>query len=591
MTTKYLFSAVLLCAASLCANAATIKDAGGWLESAYVEWNIDDASAAYNVYVSEATADRWTRLDNELVRSYGSYGRADALGLSAGNYRMKVVPVSGGKENSEAAIVTEPLTVKPHDRSGFAHKGRDNSGLLEGVGAYKNDGTLKDEAIVLYITAQNSKTLTVTWPYTTDKTKTYTGFQTILDGYRKCRNMGGMTRPLCVRIIGTISKGNLDNSLTPQGLAVKGEADYSELPLTIEGVGNDATFYKFGMQVSQCQGVEIRNLGILLAIDDCVELNKHNSHIWVHNMDLFYGQTGSEADKVKGDGAIDIKYSSDCTVAYNHFWDCGKCCLIDPSASYGTDMPADRLTYHHNWFDHSDQRLPRCRHGKAFHVYNNYYDGNGLYGVGLASNACAFVESNWFRNCKYPVINSTSGTDRKLIDSKASKKGLLSGEASGACKFFDNHVEGATSFITQHNATTAHSIDAYEVTTREETIGEGYSNFDTDAAVMYQYSPTPLAEVPDLVTGQYGAGRCQKGDFSWTFDNSVEDTNCELIAPLKSALEQYTPALKSYTFSGATAINRPTTNGSTNATTIKRLDNNKVIIETHGNRYNLLGQK
>ena len=40
-------------------------------------------------------------------------------------------------------------------------------------------------------------------------------------------------------------------------------------------------------------------------------------------------------------------------------------------------------------------------------------------------------------------------------------------------------------------------------------------------------TPTPVAteNVVAHVTGQYGAGRCQKGDFSWTFDNAAEDDN------------------------------------------------------------------
>ena len=546
----------------------TVRNAAGWLETAWVEWALLPGASSYNVYVGETGSASWTRLDTELVRNYGTYGRADALGLKAGTYRLKVVPVINGKEAEGEATVAEPLYVKAHDRTGYAHFGRDLSGLYEGVGAYRNDGTLKDDAIVVYVTAETAKTVTVTWPYTATSTKTYTGFYSIVEGYRKCIYAGGMKRPLVIRLIGTVKVSDMDRTRFGQGLDIKGEKDYTEFPFTLEGVGNDAALYGLGVQFSQVTGAEMRNIGILLCKDDGIELNKHNSHIWLHNLDLFYGQVGSDADQVKGDGAIDIKYSSYCTVAYNHFFDNGKCCLIDPSKSYGSETPADFLTYHHNWFDHADSRLPRCRHGKAFHVYNNYYDGNGEYGVGLASNACAFVEANWFRACRYPVINSGQGTDKNLVDAKLSTKGLLSGEDGGVCKFWNNHVEGAESFITQRDDHNANLYDAYAVASRDEKIPETvkalkaelvktpttYSNFDTDEGMIYPSEPDSPEDVPSLLMGEYGAGRCQKGDFQWHFDNASEDGNKDVIPELREALENYRSSLVGFFSGTATGI-------------------------------------
>ncbi|MDE6484735.1 MAG: pectate lyase [Duncaniella sp.] len=539
---------------SLAVNAQIIlKDAGGWLETAWAEWYALPGVKAYNAYVDNPATGEWTRLDDELVRSYGDYGRVDALGLKEGTYSIKIVPVMDGVEDDSQSCIAGNLEVRAHDRNGYAHFGRDTSGLYEGVGAYKNDGTLKDDAIVLYVSAENAKTITVSWQYSPTSVKTYTGFYGIIEGYRKCLANGGMKRPLVIRLIGTVTADDMDKLRFGQGLDIKGEKEYSEFPFTLEGVGNDAAIYGFGVQFSQVTGAEMRNIGIILCKDDAVELNKHNSHVWVHNMDIFYGQVGSDADQVKGDGSIDIKYSSYCTVAYNHFFDNGKCCLIDPSKSYGSETPADFLTYHHNWFDHADSRLPRCRHGKAFHVYNNYYDGNGEYGVGLASNACAFVEGNYFRNCRYPVINSGQGTDKNLVDAKTSKKGLLSGEDGGVCKFWDNHVEGAKSFITQKDSYGSNLYDAYMVDSRDEVIPESvkalkaelvktpttYSNFDTTPGMIYTCQPDDPETVPSTVTGTYGAGRCQKGDFSWKFDNATEDANTNVIAELKNALVDY----------------------------------------------------
>lgn len=579
--------------------AVTIQSAEGWLETAWVEWTNMSSAQAYNVYVRPAGQNSWTKLDNELVRNYGTYGRADALGLKAGYYQLKVVPVNAsGTELTSEASTTENLEVRAHNRQGYAHFGRPTSGWLEGVGAYKNDGTLKDNAIVLYITSKNAKSVTLTLPKLSTNGKisdmTYTGIQDILDGYRKCTYSGSLERPLCIRVVGTVKNGDTDKFLSSQGIMVKAEAPVTEYPVTIEGVGNDACFYNFGMQVSNCVGTEIRNLGIMLCLDDGIEVSRENSHIWIHNMDIFYGEGGS-GDKVKGDGAIDIKASTHCMVSDNHYFDCGKCCLIDAKAALEDNEKidyADYLTYCGNWFDHSDQRLPRCRHGHAIHVYNNYYDGNGLYGIGLASASCVLAENNWFRNCRYPIVSSAQGSDLwHVADLKAKgekSKGVMSGEEGGVCKAWNNHIEGATSYFNQNTATT-YGLDTYEVSSREEQVpstitatngGSGYSNFDTTDGEFYDCTPVATDDVVATVTGKYGAGRCQKGDFSWEFDNATEDSNKEIIPELKSALQSYKSKFVGF-------YNNPTPTGISSASLNDKVQrtNDKAPM------YNLSGQR
>jgi hypothetical protein len=55
----------------------SIIDAQGWLETAWVKWQLPQGNSElrYNVYVSEADKDSWTKLDDQLVRNYGNYGR------------------------------------------------------------------------------------------------------------------------------------------------------------------------------------------------------------------------------------------------------------------------------------------------------------------------------------------------------------------------------------------------------------------------------------------------------------------------------------------------------------------------------------
>ena len=148
----------------LCSIAnATITDisVGGWFEGGYVTWT-KEAGYAYNVYVRSTTESTWKQLDTELVREYGTYGRADAVGLKAGQYLFKVVPVQNNVEISAEATETAAFTATAYDRSGFAHFKTASSTFdpSRGIGAYKNDGTLKDGAKVFYVTADNAKTIT-----------------------------------------------------------------------------------------------------------------------------------------------------------------------------------------------------------------------------------------------------------------------------------------------------------------------------------------------------------------------------------------------------------------------------------------------
>ena len=407
---RFLFYSFLLVMALISATpteaAVTITSSNGWFESAYVEWT-KEAGYSYNVYVSPAASNSWTKLDTELVREYSTYGRADALGLVAGNYKMKVVPVQGGTEITADAAETGSLDVIAHDRGGFAHFKTASSTFnpANGIGAYKNDGTLKDGAKVIYVTADNAKTITTDVVTSSNGSKTTgMGFQNIINLYQK----GYDKTPIAFRIIGTIKAADMDGfGSSAEGVQIKGKGSYSEMNITIEGVGFDATVHGFGFLIRNACSVELRNFAIMWCMDDAVSMDTDNCNLWIHNLDLFYGKPGSAADQKKGDGTLDIKGDSKyCTMSYNHLWDSGKASLCGMTSESGPNY----ITYHHNWFDHSDSRHPRIR-TMSVHIYNNYFDGNSKYGVGAAKASDAFVENNYFRSCKYPMLISKQGSD------------------------------------------------------------------------------------------------------------------------------------------------------------------------------------
>ena len=515
------------------AAGLTLTEQSGWLESAYVEWQPVKNAEGYVAYVKEVSAsdDAYEKLDDTLIRQYADYWRADALGLKEGSYVMKVTAVlKDGKTVSES---TSSLEVEKYDRSGFAFS--ENSKFQTGSGAYNDDGTLKKDAQVIYVTPETAKTCTAVV-----NGKEVTGFQSILDAKQSAGTKD--TSPLDFRIVGCVTADDVDHfSSSAEGIQLKGKSAYTEMNITIEGVGEDAAVQGFGFLVRNSGNVEFRNFAVMAFMDDGISLDTKNCNIWVHNMDIFYGSTGGDSDQAKGDGSVDIKgASTNVTVSYVHFWDSGKCSLCGMS-----DSAEFLVTYHHNWFDHSDSRHPRIRVASV-HIYNNYFDGNAKYGVGTTKGSSAFVEANYYRNCKNPMMSSMQGTD-------ALGQGTFSGENGGMIKAYNNITVGASSLIyANSDAGTAKadavSFDAYLASSREETVPSSYktvagattyNNFDTSSAYDLGVAEEDIddpQDVPSIVT-KY-AGRMNGGDFDWTFQES-DDTNYSVDTALKAKVVNY----------------------------------------------------
>ena len=502
------------------AGVIQITEAKGWQESAYLKWAPFEGASSYNVYVDDK------KIDAQLVRQYKSYYRADVLGLKEGTYSVKVVPVNADGAEIAGANTASNLVVKSYNREGFAHF------KYDGVGAYNNDGTLKAGAKVLYITARSAKTVSTT--VNTGKLETVTGLQSIIDAYSK----GKDKTPIAFRFIGKISLSDLDHiSSSAEGLQIKG----AKMNMTFEGVGDDATVYGFGFLLRNATSVEFRNLAIMRCLDDAMSLDTNNSHVWIHNMDLFYGKKGGAADQAKGDGTVDIKANSQyITVAYNRFWDNGKASMCGMKTESGPNY----ITYHHNWFDHSDSRMARIR-TMSVHMYNNYYLHNDVYGVGATMGSSVFMESNYFDATKRPIMSSKQGTDAK-------GDGTFSGENGGLIKAYGNvFANKPDNFSYVPYAENNTSFDAYEVSDPSEQVptsvktlvgGTSYDNFDTNPSLMYAYAADKAADVPAIVEGFYGAGRLNHGDIDFVIPDETVVTNGhqQPWPALASLLDSYT---------------------------------------------------
>mgnify|MGYP002711287978 CR=1 FL=1 len=530
------------------AGVIQITEAKGWQESAYLKWAPFEGASSYNVYVGDK------KIDAQLIRQYASYYRADVLGLKAGTYSVKVVPVNAEGTEIAGENTASNLVVKSYSREGFAHF------KYDGVGAYNNDGTLKAGAKVLYITAKTAKTISTT--VNTGNSETITGLQSIIDAYSK----GKDKTPIAFRIIGKVNLSDLDHiSSSAEGLQIKG----AEMNMTFEGVGDDATVYGFGFLLRDAISVEFRNFAIMRCLDDAMSLDTDNSHVWIHNMDLFYGKKGGAADQAKGDGTVDIKGDSKyITVAYNRFWDNGKASMCGMKSETGPNY----ITYHHNWFDHSDSRMARIR-TMSVHMYNNYYLHNDVYGIGATSGSSVFMESNYFDATKRPIMSSLQGTDAK-------GDGTFSGEKGGLIKAYGNVFANKPenfSYIPYSESNT--SFDAYEVSDPSQQVpssvktlvgGTSYDNFDTNSSLMYAYAADKAADVPSIVEGFYGAGRLNHGDIDFVIPDETVVTNGhqQPWPALASLLDSYTSGVvKVFGESNATGEGGSTEGGSTGGST------------------------
>ncbi|WP_367128046.1 polysaccharide lyase family 1 protein [Saccharothrix sp. HUAS TT1] len=224
---------------------------------------------------------------------------------------------------------------------------------------------------------------------------------------------------------------------------------------TITGIGSTAEITGGGLQLGSTtrpgNNVIIRNLRFTNASDDSISVTNSAHHVWIDHCDLSNGY----------DGLLDVKRNSDyVTVSWNHFHDHSKSALLGHSDSYTSDKGKLRVTYHHNFFDGTDQRHPRVRFGEPVHVYNNYYRGNSLYGVASTMDAGVVVEGNYFENVAHPIL---SGYDKSGPGRVVERNNIYAG--SGAPETLGAVVEPRTYY--------SYTVDAPASVPRIVTAGAG----------------------------------------------------------------------------------------------------------------------
>jgi len=533
---------------------------GVYGEGAYGEWN-DTNSAKATVSYKLSADTSYTEIDSQLIRQKTSTtARFDALGLKPGVYDFKIVT------SSNETLLMSNVTITAYDRSGYAH-----FGVSQGVGAYNDDGTLKSNAQVIYVKEETKNTVTASIGG-----KTYTGICNILANASKSSN------PIAVRILGQISaatwneitytKGSSNltadaiigangkalptdsSTLTEDdiinggyntlntttysklnGLSNKikyseGEFDsaYNMLDIssaknvTLEGVGDDATLFQWGITWKSCSYIEVRNL----TFDDYPEdacafeggddsttiAGFKTGHVWVHNNQFNEGKNHwdvcPEQDKHEGDGATDLKKLAFITLSYNHYIKNHKTGLVGGSDSQHTAS----ITFHHNFYDQCSSRLPLGREANM-HMYNNYYYKSSNYSMSIRAGAYAFVENCYFEGGKNPFETRTGNN--------------LKGAIKAYNNTFDNVSVSSSSYTKVNN-----------VTSRTQTVSNDNvydQTFDTSTTNFYYDSTNQVSDVEYLSTAEQA--KLDTKTYAGPIHNNVLDSS----SSSSSGSEEETP--------------------------------------------------
>ncbi|MDX3761213.1 polysaccharide lyase family 1 protein [Streptomyces sp. AK02-04a] len=173
---------------------------------------------------------------------------------------------------------------------------------------------------------------------------------------------------------------------------------------TVLGAGSSSGFTGGGLRLKEATNVVVRNLNISKPLKPADGITvQASTKVWIdHN------SFSSDLDHGKDycDGLLDINHGSDyVTVSWNTFEDHYKGSLVGHSDNNASgDTGHLRVTYHHNWFNNVNSRIPSLRFGTG-HFYDNYVVGADT-AVHSRMGAQMLVENNVFRTTTVAVTTN-----------------------------------------------------------------------------------------------------------------------------------------------------------------------------------------
>ncbi len=265
--------------------------------------------------------------------------------------------------------------------------------------------------------------------------------------------------------------------------------------VTVEGIGEDARIFQWGMTFKNSSSIEVRNLTFEDYTEDACsfeggDTNAANldgfSHgnIWVHHNTfeegVNYWDVCNEQDKHDGDGSTDFKGLKNITLSYNVYNGTHKTGLIGGDNKHTTA----NVTFHHNAYNGCKSRLPLARQANM-HMYNNYYNGTTSTDISLRAGAYALVENCYFSSTKSVNFDlqhdSTNGDGAaKVIGCTFAKKNVSYASGLDKSYFKENVARDAT--IANDNKFS--------------------KTFDTDSSLFYYDSVNKKSDVTVMFTAE-----------------------------------------------------------------------------------------
>ena len=487
----------------------------GYNEAATITFNKLDEATNYNIYLD----DKLLTSNDYYLQVVDNSIRVDILGLPKGSYKFKVIPIIEGAEYTRSSSETDLFKVEAYDRSGYAH-----FNYSDGVGAYNNDGSLKENAIVLYVTDENKNSVSLTY-----KGVTVVGIGNILNSVgeasgdagheTECKrvsdgktyygkgntNQGILLKlaqdniPLVIRFVGCVSDSGLYevapfDAAKPsliEGLTGYNGYDYggsvgdnghmarmkSAKNVTLEGVGDDAIIDGWGFHLicesahaDLAKNFEVRNLTFINTPEDAIgmEGQENESSLTITasvercwiHHNCFIGPT--ILNPAESDKG---EGDGSCDFKRGRYFTCSYnyfegCHKTNLVGSSKTSVQFC-LTYHHNIWYNCSARQPLARRANI-HFYNNFIYGTTDTVSSLRANSYMYSEYNYYLGCSRPVEYKEEGT-------------------TGICKSFGNVLVGCYNSYDAHIA--SNRCDLVDSNCVDGSIS--YVNFDTNPNLFY----------------------------------------------------------------------------------------------------------
>lgn len=220
---------------------------------------------------------------------------------------------------------------------------------------------------------------------------------TVTNGVDLQNAINDATGPRIIYIDGTI---NVANSTGLSKIDIKDVSDISIIGL------QGALFDGIGLKIWRASNIIIQNVTVryvLTGDKDGLNIEGPSNNIWVDHCEFYNEYEG--VDKDYYDALLDLKRDVDhVTISWNYFHDSWKCSL---SGSSETDTYNRTVTYHHNFYENINSRLPLFRSGEG-HMFNNYYKDIHSTTINSRIDACVKVENNYFLNAQNPYVSAYS---------------------------------------------------------------------------------------------------------------------------------------------------------------------------------------